>query len=397
MIDSAGSSRRAFDALPADVLTIGVEEEFLLVAVDGGGLASAGPELVSALAADKSFTHELRAAQIEALTPVCLTVPDIERELTRARTTLVRAAAGLARPLAVPVNPSSADPGPPIVNERYRRILAGAPWARQAYLACGMHVHVGVGGADRAVVVYDALRSYLPLLGALAANSPIYDGADTGVASARQQVKQSMPRFGVPPSFGSWDRYEQFLRWGAADGVIPDFSYLWYDLRLNVRHGTIEVRVFDVQTDIGHAAALTALTQALVSWLLARHDAGDRLPTHDHHRIQEALWLAARDGASGALPDLDTGTLVPVEEQLAQLLPQLQPHADALGCNAHLDDIWDVQQQPGHEQQRRVHALNGAPGLIDWLATATAASATRHALGVKDTGHGEAAPDDALR
>jgi carboxylate-amine ligase len=386
-----------FDALPADVLTVGAEEEFLLVEADGAALACVGPELLSALAPDERFTYELRQAQIEALTPVCRTVPEIERRLRKARSSLALATAAVARPLAVPVNPSSSGPGPATVNSRYLQILSDAPWARQAYLACGMHVHVGVRDADRAVAVHDALRSYVPLLGALAANSPIYDGADACVASARQQVKQLMPRFGIPPSFGSWRRYEQFLRWGATDGVIPDFSYLWYDLRLNVRHGTIEVRVFDVQTDITYATSLIALTQALVSWLLARHDDGERLPTHDHHRIQEALWLAARDGAGGALPDLDTGILVPVEDQLGELLPRLQPHADALGSTVQLDRIRNVQQQPGHERQRHIHALNGVPGLIDWLANETAASNTCDPLVVGDTADHGAALDDTLR
>ncbi len=372
----ASSARRAFDAAPTDVLTVGLEEEFLLVDVSGGALACVGPDLVSALAPDRGFGHELRAAQIETNTRVCLTVPDIERELIGARTTLGRAAAGLARPPAVPVNPSSADTGPTTDERRYLQIMADAPWAREAFLTCGMHVHIGVGPADRAVVLHDALRSYLPLLAALAANSPIYAGADAGVASTRAHLKQFMPRFGVPPSFGSWERYEQFLRWGSAADVIRDFRYHWYDLRLNVVHGTIEVRVFDVQTEVRHATALVALTQALVSWLAARHDDRERLPTHDHHRIHEALWLAARDGASAALPDLDTGTLVPVPAQLALLLSHLRPHGEALGCSSELDYICEVQQQPGHEKQRRIHASNGTLGLLDWLARETTAPET---------------------
>src|SRR6188472_3743137 len=183
-IARAATSRRAFDAAATDMLTLGVEEEFLLVEDGGDALAP------------------VAAGLLAALTPVCLTAADIERELTSARTTIARAAAGIARLVAVPVNPGSADPGPPTEHRRYRRILAGAPWASRAHLTCGMHLHLGVGDADRAVVLHDALRSYLPLLGALAANSPIFDGADAGVASARPQLKQLLPRFGVPPAFG---------------------------------------------------------------------------------------------------------------------------------------------------------------------------------------------------
>jgi glutamate---cysteine ligase / carboxylate-amine ligase len=370
-IARAATSRRAFDAAATDMLTLGVEEEFLLVEDGGDALAPVAAGLLAALAPDRSFAHELRAAQIEALTPVCLTAADIERELTSARTTIARAAAGIARLVAVPVNPGSADPGPPTEHRRYRRILAGAPWASRAHLTCGMHLHLGVGDADRAVVLHDALRSYLPLLGALAANSPIFDGADAGVASARPQLKQLLPRFGVPPAFGSWRRYEEYLRWGSTGGVIADPSYLWHELRLNPMHGTVEIRVFDVQTDVSHAGALTALTQALAAWLLARHEDGEVLPTHDHHRIQEALWLAARDGATGALPDLDTGTMIPVDLQLMQLLSDIRPHAAAIGSASHLDRIRTVQQVPGHERQRHVFAHSGVTGLVDWLAHCT--------------------------
>jgi carboxylate-amine ligase len=367
--------RRAFDAASGDLPTVGVEEEFLLVHPDHSGLASVGPELVSALAPETGFTPELRSAQIETLTPACLTVADARRELAHARTLLARGSLGIARPVAVPVNPASTATGPPTPRDRYLRVLAGAPWARRAFLTCGMHVHVAVGNADRAVNVHDALRSYLPLLGALAANSPVYGGADAGVASAREHLKQLMPRFGVPPSFGSFGSFDRFVRWGAAGEVIMDPSYHWYDLRLNPRYGTIEVRVFDVQTEIDHAAALVALTQTLVSWLAVRDAAGEVLPAHDHHRIHEALRLAARDGASAALPDLDTGMLIPVEEQLARLLPELYPHAVALGCRDELESIWELRAQPGHERQRHVFAANGIEGLIDWLASTTAGRA----------------------
>jgi glutamate---cysteine ligase / carboxylate-amine ligase len=377
----SSSYRTAFDAVPDGLPTVGVEEEFLLVEVDGSDLVYMGPDLASALAPEARFTPELRAAQIETQTPVCRTAADARAELTLARATLARGALGVARPLAAPVNPASTATGPATAKVRYLDVLAGAPWARSAFLACGMHVHVAVANADRAVAVHDALRSYLPLLGALAANSPVYGGADAGVASAREHLKQLMPRFGAPPSFGSWQSFERFASWGAAGRVIADPSYQWYDLRLNPRHGTIEMRVFDVQTDVDYAAALVALTQSLVSWLASRYDARETLPVHDHHRIHEALRLAATDGASAALPDLDTGMLVPVEAQLARLLPHLYPHAEALGCRGELESVWEILAHPGHERQRAVLAADGIDGLIDWLATETACSTPATASG----------------
>jgi carboxylate-amine ligase len=363
----ASLARSAFDAASANVLTVGVEEELLLVDLDDDVLAPVTHKVIEALSPDETFRHELRAAQIEAVTPVCTTVGAVERHLIDARSRLVQAASEVARVLATPVFPGPASTGPATAERRYLDILLDAPWASHSLLACGMHVHVAVGDADRAVALHDRLRSYLPLLGALAANSPVYDGVDAAVASARAHLNQSLARFGSPPAFGSWSNFAAFTRWGAAGGVIANPSYHWYGLRLNPLHGTVEVRVFDVQTDVTRTAGLTALTQSLAAWLLQRIDDGMSVPVHDHHRIQESLWLAARDGAETLLPDLDTGLLTPVEAQLAQLIDDLRPHAEALGCAQHLESVVRLRQLPGHEQQRRVFREGGVGELIDWL------------------------------
>jgi carboxylate-amine ligase len=360
-------ARCAFDAASTDVLTVGVEEEFLVVDLTDDVLAPVAGEIIEVLSPDKSFRRELRAAQIETITPVCTTVDEVGRQLVVSRSRLVQAASGMGRVLAAPVFPGTAHPGPPTSQQRYLDILLDAPWASRSLLACGMHVHVAVGNADRAVALHDRLRSYLPLLGAVSANSPIYDSEDAGVASVRAHLNQSVARFGSPPAFGSWNKFAAFARWGAAGGVIPNPGHHWYGLRLNPLHGTVEVRVFDVQTDVTRAVALTALTQALASWLLHRLDNGKRVRVHDHHRIQESLWLAARDGAQASLPDLDTGLLTPVEAQLEHLVGKIRPYAEALGCAHHLDSLARLQQLPGHEQQRRVFRDGGLRHLIDWL------------------------------
>jgi carboxylate-amine ligase len=349
------------------MLTVGVEEEFLVVDLTEDVLAPVAGEIIEVLSPDKSFRPELRAAQIETVTPVCTTVDEVGRQLIVSRSRLAQAASEVGRVLAAPVFPGTAYPGPATGQRRYVDILLDAPWASRSLLACGMHVHVAVGDADRAVALHDSLRSYLPLLGAVSASSPIYDGEDAGVASARAHLNQSVARFGSPPAFRSWNNFAAFARWGAAGGVIADPGYHWYGLRLNPLHGTVEVRVFDVQTDVTRAAALTALTHSLAAWLLHRIDNGRRVRVHDHHRIQESLWLAARDGAQASLPDLDTGLRTPVEIQLAHLIGTLRPHAETLGCAHHLDCLARLQQLPGHEQQRRVFGDGGLRHLIDWL------------------------------
>lgn len=370
--------RMAFDGHP-DLATVGVEEEFLLVRPWDGGLAPVAEELLERLAGDGRFSYEFRASQVEATTSVALTAHDVERELVAARSALAAAGGADAVPLAVPAYPGPTALAPIVDRDRYTGIARQAPWAARGLQTCGMHVHVGLRGADRALAVANTLRSYLPLLGALAANSPFYDGEDVGVASVRAHLNRALPRSGVPPAFPCWDAYEAFLGWGGRGGVIPDPSLHWYDLRLNVAYGTIEVRVFDVQTEVESAGALAALTHALVVWLAQRYDEGETLPVHPDHLIREAAWLAERDGAGAGLVDLDTGALVPVDELVSELVECLAPSARELGTADLLARIPSIAELGGAERQRLVASGRGLRGLVGWLQSRTVSPAAAEA------------------
>src|SRR6185503_11122575 len=126
---------------------------------------------------------------------------------------------------------------------------------------------VAIRGADRALAVHDALRSFLPELGALAANAPLYGGQDTGLASARPPVSALLPRQGIPPALGSWAAYAEALR------VVRDASRWWWELRPHPVHGTLEIRVPDAQATVADAAGVAAVGHTLAVWLAERHDA----------------------------------------------------------------------------------------------------------------------------
>lgn len=367
-------ARLVFDtAVP---YTVGVEEELLLLEPDGPGLAPVALEALDRLDGDDGFTKELRLAQIELRVPARLSPIDTSSELRSARTRLVRALDGLARPVGSGTALASGDPGPLTDGARYRTIADDCPLAARQLLTCGMHVHVAVRDAERAVRVHDALRTYLPVLGALAANSPFHGGRDTGMASMRAQLNRSLPRAGVPHPLGSWEDYEDFVRWGARGGTLADPSYHWWDLRLNPRCATIEVRVFDVQSRVEDAAALAALTQALVALLVERDAAGEQLPVHPTERIAENAWLAARDGTGGWLVDLDTGERVATAQLVERLVTDVEPVALELGTlelvHRALELLWDG----GADRQRRAARLRGLDGAVDVLAAETCGTAT---------------------
>jgi carboxylate-amine ligase len=373
---SVSRLRAAFDASPLS-LTVGAEEELMLVDPDDGRLVGAIDDVLRSVEGDARFQAEFRAAQVELVTRPCLSAVDVGRELAAARLDLDDAIGPRLATLASGSHPTALRPGRVTPGERYRAVARDNPWAARAMLTCGLHVHVGVTGADRALAVYNALRSHLPELAALSANSPFHAGERTGAASTRMLLNRSLARCGVPPAFGDWDDYAAFIAWGRAGGAIPDTSYHWWDLRLHPGLGTVELRVCDVQTELDDTVALVALFQALVACLAERHDAGEPLPVHAGHRIAESVWLAAHIGTQRELLDLDTGVRRPLVDRVAELLERLAPTSRELGTEPELARIARLATACGADRQRRLAAEIGIEALPVRLAAETAASARR--------------------
>src|SRR3954447_5549671 len=277
----------------AHSFTIGVEEELLLVDPETLELVPAVDAALALLPGDDRFTRELRPSQLETISGVCATAAEACRELATARRDLIDATDGRWRLLACGTHPFSVSWGSITRGDRYRQIADEYTWAAQRSLACGLHVHVAVRGADRALAVYNALRSYLPELAALSANSAFFEGRDTGMSSIRPKLNEAFPRSGIPPAFRSWDDLVRFVEWGRSGGLFPDATHFWWEMRPHATHGTIEIRVADTQTFVGDASALIALIQALVARLRERHDAGERLPVHETFWITENAWRGA--------------------------------------------------------------------------------------------------------
>lgn len=334
-------------------------------------LSPAGELALVLVDGDARVASEFRACQIEATSPVCLSVADVARELGSVRSLLHDVLAGQALIVAVGTHPFAGDPGPVTDGPRYARIAAENPWAARYKLTCGLHVHVAVGCGDTALAVHNALRSYLPEITALTANAPYYLGRDTGLASVRPRLNQAMPRHGVPPAFATWDEWGEHVEWTARSGLGPDASHQWWDLRLHPGYGTIELRVADVQTRLEDSASVIALTQSLIAHLSRRHANGEELPVHPIQRITESVWSAVRDGVRGVLPDLTSGRPTPTDERLRTLVDQLLPVAVELGCATELLGVERMLAEDGPTRQRRIAAARGAEGLVAWLAEQT--------------------------
>jgi carboxylate-amine ligase len=355
--------------------TVGVEEELMLVDPETYDLYPGIDEALGAVPQDRRFAKELRAAQLEIITQVCATASDACRELGHARRHLAERLDGRIRLLAAGTHPFSQRHGEITEADRYRRIADEYAWAAMRSLVCGLHVHVAVPGADRALAVYNALRSYLPELAAISANSAYAEGSDTRMASVRPKFNEIYPRSGIPPAFGAWDELIEYVEWGRRGGLFPDASHFWWEMRPHPSHGTIEIRVADTQTRVEDATAIVAFIQALVVKLSEEFDERGMLPVHPTHRIVENAWRAHRHGVRGWIVDLDTGERIATRDRIAMLLDMLEPYAERFDGAQQLGDARVLLAGNGADRQRYVHEREGIVGLTRWLVDETERSA----------------------
>lgn len=362
----ADELRAPFEAHPAS-FTVGLEEELMLLDAVTLDLAPRGAEVVAALAGDERFRTELPAAQLEIVGAPGATVAEAADALRAGRRAL---AAALPDGLAVAgagVHPFTAGDGVLSGGARYEALAREYAGIARRQLVFGLHVHVGVAGADRALAVFNALREELPALAALAAGAPFYEGRDTGLASVRPKLCDLLPRQGVPPALPSWEALAEALSWGRRTRTFDDGQW-WWEARLHPTLGTIEVRVCDAQATVGDSAALAAVVQALVATLAARHEAGELPPPAEDWRIAENRWSACRHGARGRWASMRGVGSEATADHLAALLEVLAPAARELGCAAELAGAGDLLERPRAETARAVAVEEGPRALVARLA-----------------------------
>jgi carboxylate-amine ligase len=345
--------------------SVGVEEEVMLLDQGDGGLAQRAddvlPELAEALAG--RISGETHQAALELSCSPHATVAGAHRELAALRTRLADALEALGLSAAVsgvhPVTPASETEVSPA--GRYQLILRTMRELARREPTFALHVHVGVPDPEDAIRLMNRLRVHLPLLLALSANSPFRAGRSTGLASTRTSLFQAFPRTGIPRAFASYEDWVATVGLLLRCGAFPEATFLWWDVRAQPRFGTVEVRVMDAQTEVGRAAALTALVQGL-----ARLELAEGLATPAQVAAGELLaenrFLAARDGMDAELLDPDSGSRRPARAVLASVLDAVRPHAQDAGAEAHLDEL--EHGEPGYARQRSAAAAGGGPAAV---------------------------------
>jgi carboxylate-amine ligase len=346
--------------------TLGVEWEFALVDRRTRDLRNDAAHLFARAKPrmpDPSKLHkELLKNTVEVVTGVCGTVGEAMADL---RETLGHVAAA-ADDLDLDLYGGGTHPFGSWTRQqlteghRYAELINRTQWWGRQMLIWGVHVHVGLPEQKRVMPVLSALLSYYPHLQALSASSPIWEGVDTGYASNRALMFQQLPTAGLPFQFNTWEEFESFAHDQLTTGVIDDLSEIRWDVRPAIKHGTLENRVSDGVSTFTDMQALVALMHCLVVWLDDRAAAGEQLPTLPPWHVQENKWRAARYGVD-AIVILDAASNERlVTDDLAELVPRLQPTAERLGCEAELASVLEIPTRgASYVRQRAVAERTG--------------------------------------
>ena len=357
--------------------TIGVEEEVMLLDRCTWMPASRSEEVLAALDRDVAShtSAETHGSAVELATDPHATVAAAVDQLAGLRAGLsdtleelgLAGAVSGTHPLAR-WQDTEVSPG-----ARYQFLYSSLRELARREPTFALHVHVAVPDAESAVRALNGVREHLPLLLALSANSPFWQGRDSGLASARIPVFQAFPRTGAPRRFESYAEYVEAVDVLLRCDAIPEPTFLWWDARLQPALGTIEVRIMDAQTRVADTAALVALVQSLVRREATEPESG-RQPSSPEV-IGENRFLAARDGMRAAFVDPGAGCCVPAGEELAPLLDACAPYAEELGCAEELAGIDSLAARPGDARQRAIAARpEGLKGVLralhgDFVAT----------------------------
>ena len=322
----------------ADDFTVSVEEEFALLDRETLDLVNRFEDVQTAAQGTPlapNLVGELIASEVEVKTGKQASFADVPAALAERRAELT----ALVEPLGLVLGATGTHPWSSWRDQRiidtphYRRndaILRYVVWRNNTF---GVHTHVAIRGADRAVRVTTALRNWLPELLAVSASSPFHEGVDTGLHSARTQVfTRFFPRCGVPDVFRSWDEHAAYVRFLYETGSVDEPTQLWWSVRPHMQFPTVEIRICDAQPDLAEAQSLVALMVSLTARCARAIDEGEPLAEHSHRLIEENTWRAIRHGLAGDLIDLERGDVLPARARVERLVEWVLPVADEIGA-----------------------------------------------------------------
>jgi carboxylate-amine ligase len=347
--------------------SLGIEWELMLVDRESRELVSGANEILPGIAPEGASEHpfakhELFQSTIEVITGICSTVREATADLTRTveqlRPEVERRGLAMMCSGTHPFTDWQTQQVSP--NERYLKLVDDMQWLARRLQIFGVHVHVGVRDPDKAVHFVNALTAYVPHFLALSASSPFWKGSDTGLASARSKVFECLPTAGLPFMLDDWDEFERYMDTLLATKAISSIKEVWWDIRPHPDFGTVELRICDGIPTLSEVGMVAAISQCLVDMFDREVDKGYTLPKPKSWVVRENKWRAARYGMDAEIITGENHSLMPVRQALRELVRDLSPTAERLGC---LDELLRVQAVvdagASYERQRSVAAAAG--------------------------------------
>jgi carboxylate-amine ligase len=374
----------------SDPYTLGVEEEYMLLDGETFDLVQHIDTVLAAVVGhelEPVINPELMQSVLEIATPVCHTPAEVADQLRRIRAYVI----DVAREQGMRVGSAGTHPFSLFerqritAKDRYRALVDQMQYVARRELIFGMHIHVAVDDAEKAIQVVNGLLPQLGPLLALSASSPFWRGEPTGLRSSRQMVFAAFPRSGPPPRFKDYKEYAEVVGQLEKTGCIPDYTHIWWDIRLHPRLGTIEIRICDAVTRLENVVALVAYCQALVKLLSERFERGEEIPSYHRILTTENKWLAGRYGLEAPLMDLATGrrNRIPMIKLIRRTIKELAPHARELGSDRELEGIEEILAH-GNGADRQLRVFNANRDIVEVVSEiADATEVAAHAVGAK--------------
>ena len=359
--------------------TLGIEWELQLIDAQTRMLRQDADLVLAALPGlDASgehpqIRHELMQSTVEIVTGICSTVSEAKADLGKAIGELQRIADDRGILLACagthPVSNWRDAKMAPIA--RYAELVDQMQWLARRIQTFGVHVHVGLRDGNKAIPVVNALAAYLPHFLALTASSPFWSGQDTGLASTRAIIFGDLPTAGPPHRLSNWAEFEEYMDTLLRARTIRSIKEVWWDIRPHPDLGTVEIRMFDGLPTAREVGMVAALSQSLVQLFDAQLDRGYQLPSPSSWVVRDNKWRATRYGLDATVITDESGTTAPLRDEVYELIRELEPAADRLGCLEELQVASEVLEYgASYERQRAVLTHAGEmTDVIDALVT----------------------------
>ena len=346
----------------SDGPTLGVEVELQIVDLESRQLVPLAPDILAAVNNHPHIKTELLQSTIELNTSVCRDVKGVQKDLMSLREVVQPICENLGcglissgtHPFSTWTEQLTTD------EERYQKLVDRVQWPAQRLMIFGLHVHVGMDSGGKAVAVFDQLSNYIPQFLALSASSPFWQGNDTGLASVRTKVFETLPTAGLPEQLINWGEFQAFMNTLIAAGAIDSIREVWWDIRPHPGFGTVEMRMCDGAATMGELLAITAFMHCAAVWLSEEYENGNLRPPTRHWILKENKWRAARWGLEAQLIQDDEGNQVSNADIVKKMIDDFTPLSRRLNCHEELMSVREILDHgPSYLRQRKVFEKSG--------------------------------------